>query len=215
MKINTILFDLDGTITDSLPLIRHTYFSVFQEMGIPWGDDDVMKIIGLPLREIGQIMAGAGKEDEFFNTYQKHYRNNHDKVMSLFPGTQEILNELREGGYVLGIVTSKSRYGSDMTLSLLDISDFFDVVITADDCEKHKPNPDPVLVALKKLRKANKQTVYIGDSPFDIEAGNRAGVTTIAVTWGMADKAELLKHAPNVIINSWGELTEWLAIQNK
>lgn len=214
MQIETVLFDLDGTVTDSLPLIRRTYFSVFQEMGIPWGDEDVMKLIGLPLKEIGRIMAGEGKEDEFFDTYQRHYRETHDKLMELFPGAQDVLNELRKIGYALGIVTSKSRYGADMTLSLLDLSNFFDVVITADDSEKHKPNADPVLIALKKLNKAAEKAVYVGDSPFDIMAGNEAGVTTIAVTWGMADRTELLKHDPSIIVSSWIELADWLA-QNK
>ncbi|MDD2496556.1 MAG: HAD-IA family hydrolase [Desulfitobacteriaceae bacterium] len=215
MRIDTALFDLDGTVTDSLPLIRRTYFSVFQEMCIPWGDEDVMKLIGLPLKEIGRIMAGAGKEDEFFDTYQRHYRETHDKLMDLFPGARKVLHELRQNRYALGIVTSKSRYGADMTLSLLDLNNFFDVVITADDSEKHKPNPDPVLVALKKLNKTAEKAVYVGDSPFDIMAGNGAGVTTIAVTWGMADKTELLKHNPNKIVDSWIELAGWLTAQNE
>lgn len=206
MTVDTVLFDLDGTITDSLPVIERTYISVFQEMGIPWGNAEVMRLIGLPLREIGRIMAGEGKEDEFFDTYQRHYAQIHDQSMGLFPGTREMLDALLTDGFQLAVVTSKSLYGADMTLSFLNIQDYFPVIVTADDPCRHKPHPDPVLLALKKLNKKLEQAVFVGDSPFDISSGNRAGVTTIAVTWGMADEKELEKYTPNLIVHNRKEL---------
>ncbi|ATW26395.1 HAD family hydrolase [Candidatus Formimonas warabiya] len=206
MSIDTVLFDLDGTVADSLPLIKRTYKEVFQEMHIPWGDDEVMKYIGLPLRQIGGMMAGLGKEEEFFETYQRHYRKLHDQYLGVFPGTREMLTVLREKGFSLGLVTSKSRYGAEMTLSLIDLGPFFSVVVTVDDTELHKPHPDPVLLALEKLKKAPPEAIFVGDSPFDIGAGNRAGVTTIAVTWGMAVKEELLKYRPSFTVDTREEL---------
>jgi len=206
MLINTILFDLDGTVADTLPLIKKTYARVFEEMNIPWGNDDVMKMIGLPLREIGRIMAGCGKEDEFFNNYQKHYQVFHQNYIKVFPGIREMLHQLKEKDFSLGVVTSKGRYGADLTLSAIQLKDFFPIIVTVDDTEKHKPHPDPVLFALQKLNKRPAEAVYVGDSPFDIEAGNRAGVTTIAVSWGMADKDELLQHDPTYSVDTPAEL---------
>ncbi|MGI6711262.1 MAG: HAD family hydrolase [Bacillota bacterium] len=210
MPIDTLLFDLDGTVTNSIPLIKNTYQLVFQEMGIPWGSDDVMKLIGLPLREIGRIMAGDGKEEDFYQAYQVHYRLLHHKYMSLFPGTVRLLTILKKKHYSLGIVTSKSRYGTEMTLSYLNIAHFFKVVVTADDTNLHKPHPEPVLFALDKIGKKPEQAAYIGDTPYDIAAGNRATTATVGVTWGMAGKNELEKQNPTIIVHSKSTLLNWL-----
>lgn len=207
---DTVLFDLDGTLTDSLPLIRQTYLQVFREMDIPWGEDDVMKLIGLPLREIGRKMAGEEKKDDFFALYQKYYKIAHHQFMRCFPGIPDVLERLSSLGYTLGVVTSKSRQGTELTLDFLKIKHYFTVVITADDTEKHKPAPDPVLAALGALQTNPQNAVFVGDSPFDIVSGNQAGVFTIAVTWGMAEKEELGRHQPNLIIGRQQELVTFL-----
>ncbi|MEL7566025.1 MAG: HAD-IA family hydrolase [Dehalobacterium sp.] len=208
MTINTVLFDLDGTIADTLPLIKETYTKVFEEMNIPWGDDDVMKMIGLPLREIGGIMAGIGKEDEFFDTYQRQYRKLHHNYIGVFTGIEKLLFTLQKKSFSLGVVTSKSRVGADLTLSSINLDNYFSLVVTVDDTDKHKPNPDPVLLALDKLNKTPQDAIYVGDSPFDIMAGNQAGVTTIAVTWGMATLSELQKHNPDFYVDTRDELLD-------
>lgn len=208
MAINTVLFDLDGTVADTLPLIKKTYAKVFEEMHIPWGDDDVMKMIGLPLREIGGIMAGVGKEDEFFRNYQKQYRILHHNFIGVFPGIEEMLSTLHEKSFSLGLVTSKSKIGADLTLSSIDLGNYFSLVVTVDDTIKHKPNPEPVLLALEKFNKTPDEAVFIGDSPYDIMSGNRAEVTTIAVTWGMATVYELQKHNPTFCVDTREELLD-------
>lgn len=175
MTINTVLFDLDGTVADTLPLIKQTYAKVFDKMNIPWGDDDVMKMIGLPLREIGGIMAGVGKEEEFFDNYQIEYRKLHHNLLGVFPGINELLSTLKEKSFSLGVVTSKSKIGADLTLSTIDLAGYFSTLVTVDDTTKHKPHGEPVLLALEKLDKTPSEAVFIGDSPFDILAGNSAG----------------------------------------
>jgi len=215
MKINTVLLDMDGTITDSLPLIRETFHTLFQEMGIPWGDDDVMKLIGLPLRQIGSMMAGEDRAEHFFSTYQERYRTRHAELMRLFPGTEDFLHTLRRQGHALGLVTAKSRRGTDLTLDFLQIRNFFDVIVTVEDSPEHKPSPAPVLTALEKLGRTREQTIFIGDSPFDIQSGNRAGVVTAAVSWGMASLSQLREHNPTLCIQSWPELLTWLQETNE
>jgi len=216
MVLDTVLFDLDGTIIDSLPLIKRTYYQVFKEMSIPWGKEDVMNLIGLPLKEIGRLMAGEGKKQEFFDTFQRYYTQSHNKYMKYirtFPDTIEMLSSLLERGYTLGVVTSKNRHGTDLILNHLHLKKFFMAVVTSDDTHWHKPHPQPVLYALNKLNKAHDQAVFIGDSPFDIESGNRAGVTTIAVTWGMANEKTLQDHHPKVIVHTQKELLNWFKKQ--
>ncbi|MCR6545635.1 HAD family hydrolase [Dehalobacterium formicoaceticum] len=206
MTINTVLFDLDGTIANTLPVIKATYAKVFEEMNIPWGNDDVMKMIGLPLKEIGKVMAGAEKEDIFCTNYQKHFRSIHHHLIQLYPGIREVLIELQNNTFDLGIVTSKSKYGADLTLTATDLDNFFPLTVTVDDTSKHKPHPEPVFYALEKLQKTPQETIYVGDSPFDIMCGNKAGVTTIAVTWGMASFDELKEYHPDFFAETSDDL---------
>ncbi|MGI6679474.1 MAG: HAD family hydrolase [Dehalobacterium sp.] len=208
MTINTVLFDLDGTIANTLPVIRETYAKVFEEMNLPWGNDDVMKMIGLPLREIGKIVAGPDHAEDFFNLYQKHSARLHHQLVECYPGIKTMLFQLKKNNFDLGIVTSKTKKGADLTLTTTDLIEFFPLTVTVDDTLKHKPNPDPVLFALEKLQRAPQEAIFVGDSPFDIMCGNEAGVTTIAVTWGMARVDELKACKPTFIAGSSNNLYE-------
>ncbi len=199
--ITTVLFDLDGTLTNSLPLIRRTYKKVFADMGLSWEETNISHLVSLPLREIGRRFAGEHKEQEFFDRYQHFYRQEHDEYIHLFPGTEDMLHKLK-AHYKLGIVTSKSRIGTEMTVEFLNLEQWFSPIITADDVKNHKPHPEPVIKALDTLKVEPGQAVYIGDSPLDIQAGNSAGVSTIAVSWGMVEKAVLIKHVPNHVAST-------------
>lgn len=210
MSIAAVLFDLDGTLVDSLPLIRQTYFRVFQEMDIPWGDSDVMKMIGLPLVQIAREFAGEERAESFVTTYREYYGLEHDHYTKSYPGTQDVLAQLHRLGYRLGVVTSKSREVSLRSLDYLDLSRYLEVVVAAQDVNTHKPEPGPVLKALEVMGLEPNQAVYVGDSPFDLLAGRRAGVKIVGVTWGMAAREELAGHEPELLIDRWEELTDWL-----
>ena len=203
--ITAVLFDLDGTLTNSLPLIRRTYKKVFRDMGLSWDETNISHLVSLPLREIGKKFAGEHKEQEFFDRYQHFYRQEHDEYIHLFPGTEDMLNAL-QAHYKLGIVTSKSRIGTEMTVEFLNLAKWFSPIITADDVKNHKPHPEPVIKALNALEAEPNQAVFIGDSPLDIQAGNSAGVSTIAVSWGMVEETVLIKHAPDYVASTREEL---------
>ncbi|MGB9802379.1 HAD-IA family hydrolase [Desulfofundulus sp.] len=206
MCIKVVLFDLDGTLADSLPLIRHTYRRVFDEMGIPWGDNDVMHWIGRPIVDIARYFAGEEGAEEFIKRYQEHYHRDHDCYTRLFPGTLEMLQNLRSQGFRLGIVTSKGKIGAWRTIKFTGLDSFLDVVVTAHDVERHKPLPDPVLKALEILRVRPEEAIYVGDSHYDIQAGRAAGTVTLGVTWGITPRGELERYKPDGLLDSWEEL---------
>lgn len=210
IKTSAVLFDLDGTLVDSLPLIRHTYFKVFEEMAIPWGNDDVMRWIGRPLKDIGEHFAGDEKVEEFIERYQHHYHRNHDRFVSLFRGTLEMLKDLKKRKIKTGVVTSKGRPGTIRTVEFTGIGPYLDVIITAHDVEKHKPLPDPVYKALSHIGIKPDEAVYIGDSHFDLEAGKAAGVRVIGVSWGICSAGELVRYDPEGILRAWGDLEAYL-----
>lgn len=209
MKIQAVLFDLDGTLVDSLPLIVRTYRQVFKDMNIPWGNDDVVKMIGLPLKDIGRHFVGD-KEPVFEDKYQYYYHRDHDYYTRLFPGTLEILEKLKSAGIKLGIVTSKGKPGTTRTAAFTRLDQYMDVVVTAHDVEKHKPDPEPLLYALDTLHTPAHRSIYIGDSSFDIRTGKNAGCLALGVTWGLDNREELEKHGPDGIIETWEELQAYL-----
>ncbi|MFZ5643555.1 MAG: HAD family hydrolase [Bacillota bacterium] len=209
-RIDAVLFDLDGTLADSLTLIRHTYFKVFDEMGIPWGNDDVMRWIGRPLKDIAIQFAGEELAEHFFERYQHHYHLDHDTYTSLFPGTLELLRELKGSRYKTGIVTSKGRPGAIKTVEFTGIAGYMDVMVTVHDVEKHKPLPDPVFKAMEMLRVHPDKTIFIGDSEYDLQSGIAAGVSVLGVSWGVSAPEELMRFNPERIIDNWDDLRFYL-----
>ncbi len=212
MKIDTVLFDLDGTLIDSIPLIRQTFQQVFKEMNIPWGNDDVMGWVGRPLKDTGIHFVGEEREPEFFKLYQRYYALEHDKQTKCFPGTVEMLERLSKRGFTLGVVTAKSGFVAQRSINFLGIDKYISVLIGAQDVTRHKPQPDPILAALEKLNRQPRQAVYVGDTPFDIIAAKAAQTKAVGVTWGIAGRDVLENHQPDAVIDSWDEIDE--AISN-
>lgn len=209
MSKQCILFDLDGTLLDSLPLIRQSFEHVFKDMEIPWGQGEVMQTIGLPLVEICRLF-GKDRQEEMFERYLTFQDTIHDHIIRVFPGAIECLSILKEQNLPLGVVTSKRRRMTHRGLQITGLDKFFDVTVTMEDTPRHKPAADPILRAMEQIKAMPAATIYIGDSHFDILAGKNAGVTTVGVTWGMAGPEHLSSHSPDYLVDSWEHLTRLL-----
>lgn len=209
MKISVALFDLDGTLVNSLPFIIDTYKLVFDKLNLPWAGGKVARWIGRPLIEIAGYFAGKRKE-EFLKSYEYYYNLDLEQNISLFPGTLEILEHLRAKGMRLGIVTSKGRNGTERTVKATGLDSYMKVIVTAQDVSIHKPFPEPILEALRLLGALPQQAFYVGDSFLDVEAGKKAGVTTLAVTWGITAREELARLAPDGLLESWADLEKFI-----
>lgn len=209
MKIDAVLFDLDGTLVDSLPLIIQTYRKVFYDLKIPWGDGQVVKLIGLPLVEIAGYFV-KNNESRFVDLYQHYYQLEHDNLTRLFPGTYAALCRLKELGLKIGIVTSKGKPVTMRTMAYTGLDRLMDVVVTAHDVQKPKPDPEPLLKALAVLKTAADRAVLVGDSSFDILTAQNTGVLALGVTWGLDSKEELERLNPDGLLDSWEELNNYL-----
>jgi pyrophosphatase PpaX len=206
-----LLFDLDGTLIDSLPVIRQTFEHVYKEMGLPWEAEQIMETVGLPLIEVCRRFGGE-RQQEMFDRYLHYQEAIHDQQIRGFPGAAECLAELKRKNYSLGVVTAKRRRLALRGLRLSGMADFFSVVVAMEDTTRHKPDPEPVLKAMAELNADPLFTVFIGDSPFDIAAGKNAGVKTIGVTWGMAKEERLLAHQPEFLATNWEQLLQYLSL---
>jgi len=203
--LKSVLFDLDGTLIDSIPLIRSSFIHTFNQLGIPWGKGEVLGTIGLPLRDVAKHYA-PGNEELFLDVYAKYQREVQEEMLHPFPGTIDSLIHIRKKGYLTGVVTSKRRKPTRESLNITGINDFIDVVVTVEDTDQPKPHPDSLLSALKQLSVPPAEAVYIGDSIYDIMTGKNAGTATIGVTWGIAAKKDLANQHPDFLVDTWEEL---------
>lgn len=205
MKVRTLLFDLDGTLINSIPLITWSFQMVFEHFGLPWKNGEVLKTIGIPLREVAERYM-PGRTGEFVEKYTVYQREKHSEYIRPFPGAAEVLDIINSSGYSAAVVTSKRRGQALKDLEVCGLSGYFDATVAVEDVTRPKPDPEPVLKALELLGAKPDSAVFVGDSWYDIMAGRRAGVTTVGVTWGMASREELELKNAEFVVDSWREL---------
>jgi pyrophosphatase PpaX len=212
-KLRAVVFDLDGTLLNSIPLIRRTFEQVFAEFGIPWGDGAVMKTVGLPLRQAAEIYA-RGRDEQFLEAYATFYHDHQPEMLDLFPGTLDAVRVLHDSGYRLGLATSKRREPAVDGLILTGLDRYFTHVVAMDDTKRPKPYPDCLLRCLDLLAEDASRAIYVGDSIYDVQTGKNAGTATAGVTWGIASREELGHYRPDVIVDNWMQLLEALDRMN-
>ncbi len=197
-----ILFDLDGTLIDSGPIIiasmRHASVTV---LGREPDEERVRAAIGGQGLIAQMHDLDPDRVDELVAVYREHNEPLH-ATLEAFDGVLELLAALRTRGHKLGIVTAKRVATVELAFERLPLlRELTDVLVGAEDTERHKPDPDPVLEALRRVDASAEDAVYVGDSPFDIRAGSSAGVFTIAVGWGGIHPDErLLAEAPDAFV---------------
>jgi len=212
VTLDTFLFDLDGTIIDSIELILRSYrHTMAQHRGNePMPPDDMwIQGLGTPLwAQFGQITADKDEIEAMVQTYRTYNLTHHDALVTPYEGVVAEIRRLKEHRKRLGVVTSKLHDGAIRGLRVSALDDAFDVVIGCDDVTHPKPRPEPVLKALEKLGAAAAETVFVGDSRHDMESGRAAGVKTAAVLWGPFDRADLADLAPDYWLEKPQDLRE-------
>lgn len=209
-KFKGIIFDLDGTLSDSVAMILKSSESTHQKMGLSWDKDEVSAFIGRPLMETAACFA-PGREDEYIENFGEFNMIYMPKMIKPFPGVPTLLAKLQEGGAQLGIVTSRHQWGADWSVEILGLEGRFGVVCGVEASTRHKPDAEPALLALQKLGVSPADAVFIGDAAVDIACGKAAGMATIGVGWGVAGAA--LKSAePDYFVESVNELSRLLLL---
>ena len=198
MRYRTLLFDLDGTLIDSIRLILDSYHHTMAAHGLPArSDQDWLAGLGTPLTVQLQEWAHDPERMELLiETYRDYNIRNHDSMVTAYPGVVEMVRAIRRAGHRTGIVTSKNQTGAVRGLRRIGLEDAIDVIVGADDVTNPKPHAEPILMALDRLGEEAGQTIYIGDSVHDMESGRAAGVATGAVLWGPFDRSHLEHTQP-------------------
>jgi len=183
-SVKAVLFDLDGTLIDSIPLIvaslRHAMSTV---LAVDLSDEQLMRNIGTPL--VKQMREFSPEHaDELLRVYREHNAIHHDTWVNEYPMTSETLLALKAMGYPVGVVTSKAGEGARRGLAVTGLDQYIDILVTCDDTDRHKPEPDPLYLAAERFGLKATECVYVGDSEFDMMAAKAAGAVSIAALWG-------------------------------
>ncbi|HET7754778.1 MAG TPA: HAD-IA family hydrolase [Anaeromyxobacteraceae bacterium] len=202
-----VLFDLDGTLIDSIDFILASVRHTFADRPRGPSDADWIAGIGTPLRaQLAEYADDDGDLERLVECYRQHQRAHHDEMTRCYAGVREAVAGIRADGHRVGVVTSKLVEPASRALRHVGLDEMIEVLVGADGCERHKPHPEPVLRALALLGAAPEAAVFIGDSPHDIAAGNAAGVATAAVLWGACSREVLLAARPRHVLAAVDEL---------
>jgi pyrophosphatase PpaX len=214
-ETQAILFDLDGTLIDTTHLILCCFDHSWQKVcGSGHSREALIGTFGMPLREAMRRLLvssnGAAADDDMVERLLAEYRTfnlaNHDALAVSFKDTQAVLESLRARGYLIGVVTSKSRELALRGLKLCSLDSYVDAAVFLEDTARHKPQPEPVLAALERLNVPAARAAYVGDSCHDMVAGRAAGVRTVAALWGPFPRAELECERPDFLAESITDL---------
>lgn len=207
------LFDLDGTLIDSIELILNSARHAFTgRSGHVPDDAEWLSGVGIPLATM--FRRYARDEDEvgaLIAKYREYQLEHHDRLTRCYDQVVETVDFLRAAGHPCAIVTSKTGWLAKRGLDHVGLGQHFDVIVGCDSCERHKPDPEPVRVALDRLGYAPRDAVFVGDSVHDMLSGNAAGVTTVAALWGPFSREDLVASGPAYYLERIADLPTLLA----
>lgn len=201
--IDTVLLDFDGTLMDTRQGILDSWKHLYKVTRNTEPDEEVLKVtFGEPLTTSLKKFFPDMDTDEVLAIYKEYQAGNRDKLMKPFPGVTDMVKELKACGFKVALVTSRGEKSATEGLELSGILECFDELLTANKCEKHKPDPQPILMAMEKLGSKAENTVMVGDTMFDLISARRAGVKSILVGWNVLDKSpeEMGEFAPDAIM---------------
>jgi phosphoglycolate phosphatase len=209
--LKALLLDLDGTLIDTPQAIVEVTQATLHRLRLPPADPQAIKDgIGLPLpialgQLIGKGPAGAAEAVEIYRVLWRTQVTPRIPDL-LYPGVREGLATLRQEGLSLAVVTGKAQDGAESTVRVAGLAAFFEVVLGYTSVPNPKPAPDLALEALRRLGQPPACAVVVGDATHDLTMAKRAGIRSIAVSYGAQPLAQLLEGAPTWVAHSFPEV---------
>jgi pyrophosphatase PpaX len=208
-----LLFDLDGTLIDSIELILGSARYAFVGFaGRAPNDEQWRAGIGRPLQTVLREYADDDAEAQrLFNRYREYQLEHHDRLVTAYDGVVDAIRSFAEARHPMALVTSKSDWMAEKALRHVGLAELLPVIVGCDTCVNHKPHPEPGERGLALLGASASNALFVGDSPHDVQSGLAAGVMTVGVTWGAFGRHELEEAGADVVIDRIEELPGLLA----
>ncbi|MBM4176033.1 MAG: HAD family hydrolase [Ignavibacteria bacterium] len=210
-KYKGIIFDIDGTLTSTNELIFATFNHIAEKYeNKTYSEKEIIAMFG-PTEDV--ILREKFNGDRFqsvYDDYYKFYKENHPTMADLYPGIIEILELLKLKKITTAIFTGKGRKSSLITLEILNIKHYFDMIVTGDDVRNHKPSAEGICKFLDAYRFKPDEVLMIGDSVADITASHEATVEIASVIWDSYAKEKVKQLNPNNYFCTVEELKVWL-----
>jgi HAD superfamily hydrolase (TIGR01509 family) len=208
-KVEAVLFDLDGTLIDSIDVYWRVFKEVLKRLGLPLGEKE--KIIDTMLKGRNpwvDLFPEISNDKDILRKAKEVERDLwpwvYRKYVRVFPEASDLLKKLKSMGILTGIITS-SWFEEDDPKEILELKKMADAVVTKFDVKMVKPDPEPILKCCEKLEIPPNKAIYVGDAPVDIKAGKAAGVITIGVLWGLSDFETMKNEGPDYIAKDFSE----------
>ena len=209
------IFDLDGTLVDTAPDFRNSLNYMLSEMGQSLVSlEEIRKYVGYGARELIKRTAVAkkmstnnSKINEMLRVFLLHYTHNIDDDSVLFDNVLNVLKFLKKKDIKLAVCTNKMEKLSNMLLEKLGVLHFFDYLVGGDTFAKSKPDPFPLIEICKKLSVSENESIMVGDSATDLNAGHNANMPVVLVGYGYTDNKNIYNDA-DLVINNFSQLTE-------
>jgi len=212
-SVRLVIFDWDGTLMDSETQIVHAMHGAIDDMGLEQRTPDQCRnIIGLGLKEAVDTLY-PGRDTAFREQFVEHYRHHWFSIAhtsELFPGASETLRLLKESGFLLAVATGKGRTGLDKVLASTGLEDVFSATRCSDETQS-KPHPQMLSEILEELDIVPDQALMVGDTEYDLLMAINAGISPVAVSYGVHERERLMQHQPLVCLDNISELVDWLA----
>lgn len=202
----TVVFDLDGTLVDSIGLIVASYQEAFRAvLGHPEDEARIRAWIGQPLLRCF-TEASPAHADELFAVYTAWNEANTPHMLRPYAGIDTLLRDLTAAGVVVAVATSKRSHPARWALQLCKLTELVPTVVTMEDSLAHKPDPAPLLLAVRRAGGDPGRAAYVGDAVVDLQAARRGGLAGIGVLWGAGTSAELSAGEPTALAASVADL---------
>ncbi|MEK5639673.1 pyrophosphatase PpaX [Paenibacillus rhizosphaerae] len=205
--IDTVLFDLDGTIIDTNELIISSFMHVLEKhVPTPLTREVIIPKMGMTLEQQLQFFSGSEDVTHFHQAYRTYNDAHHDEMVQPFPHVLEVIKELDRRGITMGVVTTKNKPGTFRVLEMFGLDKYMKAIVTVMDVEHPKPHPEPVLMAISQLGADPAATLMVGDSPVDIQSAKAAGARSAGVAWSLKGEKVLREYNPDYILHDMTDL---------
>lgn len=209
----TVLFDLDGTLIDTIELIVSAAMNAFASRPGPSPSEaEIRNTIGRPLpTTFGPWLVDDNDLPFLISKYREYQLEHHDRLTNAYDGIVDAVVGLDAAGCRMGIVTSKVGFMAERALVHTGLASYMRCIIASDSTTKHKPEPEPLLMALERLDSTPGDAIYVGDSPYDMQAARAAGVHALGVAWGAFAAQTLFDAGAEVVLRQPAELVSYVA----